>query len=152
MYELGIGVAFLCWVAGNVLWVAERFSTRGRNLRKLGMKLSLWGQIRPMTASDVNRPLLLRLILIALWSFFGLVLTLFSWGYVIAYVGGIAWQWSKRNGAPQEVREFNWRMRNTDMSFDDIIRFSMRMRGIDEEQFEAVRRDTIEDMRSRGVL
>jgi len=151
MYETGFGLALLLWVVGNALWIAERLSLRNRNLRKLGLRLSLTGEVTPMNSYDANRAFWVRALKFCLFSFVGLLCTLTSWLYVAMYLGGMAWRWSKQAGAPAANKEFIWRLRNIDMSVDELIRQSMKVNGRPEEEFEVVRRDVLRDLEERGL-
>lgn len=152
MYETGVGVALLVWLASQVFGVVERMSIKARNLRRFGMKVSALGELQPITENDAKRHWAVRLLVHAGVALIGLLSTLLSWVYVAFYVGNLAWIWSKQVGAPAEVREFRWRLKNIDMSLDDLIRASMKAQGIAADRFEEVRSAHVEDMRARGLL
>ena len=80
----------------------------------------------------------------------GLPFVLLSWLYVALFVGTAAYNRIKDSGAPQAVRESRWKMKNVDMSFDQIVRELMKVSEQDPATFEKVRDDIAQEMADRG--
>lgn len=121
MYESGLLIAFLHWCVSTVWIVIVLNSQMSRNLRKIGMRLS-WSTLLPvpLTQKDRRRGVLSSVALFSLFSIAKLFTVLFSWLYVAGVAAVMAYAWFKQHGRPQEIREFQWKLRNLDMSFDDI--------------------------------
>jgi hypothetical protein len=152
MYETGIGVAFLIWIFGGALLIASVNSRFERNLHKIGQRLS-WLTLtpKPREPNDVNRPTWRscgRFLFIVGLS---LPLILLSWLYVLIWLCPLVYSKWQDMGAPASVREARWRMRNTDMTFDQIIRALMRAAEIDDAQYESYKGDLIRGVEERGV-
>jgi hypothetical protein len=127
MYDLGVLVAFCFWSLGLVMILVKVNSQAERNLRKVGLRHS-WINFEPKTMSPEHykhRPLASvgKFVLIAALGIPGILM---SWLYVALSMGMIAYSWSKDRGAPQEVREFRWRLKNQNLSFDDLAEWLHR--------------------------
>ncbi|UGQ44952.1 hypothetical protein [Massilia endophytica] len=139
MYETGLGVAFLVWLCNLILLLTKINSQAERNLRKIGMRHSWLTQTpKQRTASDAKRGILGTVGKFALIQSVALVSVILSWGYVLWAIGAILYAHAKDYGAPQEVKEFRWRMRNLDLPLDEIIRGMLKISGaevsIDDER------------------
>ena len=122
MYEIGCGVAFFIWLGSLVMLLISINSQLERNLNKVGCRLS-WLSLRPkpMDNNHHQRGFLRnagKFLFIALWGFISIW---FSWLYVAINIGSFAYFHLKDAGAPQSVKEFRWRMRNIDLTFDEIV-------------------------------
>jgi len=121
MYEIGCSLAFLIW-AGSLVWVVISLNSQmERNLNKAGFRLS-WLTLRPkqMGNNHYKRSTFMKVgkfILIATPGFVGIF---FSWLYVAFFIVEILYSRFKDAGAPQEIREFRWRMRNENLTFDEV--------------------------------
>lgn len=152
MYESGVLLAFLMWIFGAINSIISINSRMERNLNKIGMRRS-WmdGSIKPMSIKDLERSTfacVARFLL--LWGL-SLPFIALSWLQVAFAIGLVIYRKNKDSGAPQSVREFRWRLRNMDMSFDQIItdmHKSIQPSPIDLDEF---RRATIQEMRDRGL-
>jgi hypothetical protein len=123
MYEIGLVVALLGWV-WNLAWLAVMLnSTLERNLRRVGMCLS-WATLRPkeMTAKDRQRSRLGACLKYLVIAIAGLPFILLSWGFVAWQVGIYLYRRQKDAGRPAAAREFDWKLRNIDMSFDQLAK------------------------------
>ena len=58
----------------------------------------------------------------------------------------------KDSGAPQVVREFRWKMRNADLTFDQMMKELMKVSDEDPATFDTFRENYVRDMRARGLL
>lgn len=119
MYELGLLVAFLLWVYNSVMVVVNANSLLSRNLAKVGMRLSWW-TAQPVPIGD-NASTGWRVFSALLLVVSGLIGILFSWVSVAGSIGMILYQRSKGSGMPQAVKELRWKLRNIDMTRDQIL-------------------------------
>lgn len=154
MYELGIAIAFLVWLCGAINLIVSLNSKLEKNLNKIGRRQS-WLTLQPtaMEPSDVNRPLWRSALKFVLIYGTALPFTLLSWLYVLAVVGPVVYRWHRDRGAPDAVREMRWKMRNLDMSTDDVIKCMLDAAGA-ADQFEASRQEvsnTLDMLHGRPV-
>lgn len=146
MYEIGLLIAFLMWAWTLVMIPVRSLSQTERNLRKIGMRHSwLTGTPKPMSSGDFEPRLLNRLLKLGTLLLLGAPWVLLSWAYV-AFVGcSTVYLYMKDRGAPQEIREFRWRMRNLELSFDEMVA-GIHMINKDGRSFEDVRQSIVEMM------
>ena len=52
-------------------------------------------------------------------------------------------------GAPQSIKEFRWRLRNIDLTFDELIKGLMVLEGQDLSDFDKVKSDYKEYLHNR---
>ncbi|MDP1924425.1 MAG: hypothetical protein Q8K57_06535 [Thiobacillus sp.] len=150
-YESGLGIAFMLWLAGIVItlvWINSRFE---QNLNKIGQRLG-WLTLNPkaMDAEEMKRSTFRKILKFLFIVGIGLPGVLLSWLYVAWFVGSVVYKRTKDAGAPQAVRELRWKMKNTDMSFDQIVREMMKVSEEDPATFEKVRNDLVQEMTDRG--
>ena len=151
-YETGLGIAALFWIYSLITLLIAVNSCQERNLRKVGQRLSwLTRRPKPMDAEDLTRPMWKKVGKFLLLAAISLPFVLLSWLQVLVIVGTILYEKSKDSGAPAAVREFRWKMRNIDMSFDDIVRESLKVTGTPAEQFEEQRAATIAELVAKGL-
>ncbi|MET3433556.1 hypothetical protein ABIC71_003058 [Herbaspirillum seropedicae] len=151
-YETGVGVAFLAWVFITVSAVVSLNSRMQRNLRKVGMRLS-WLTMTPKPIAQDEAcysATKVGLKFILLYGT-GLPFVLGSWLYVLYVASLLIYRKNKDFGAPQSVREFRWKLRNTDMSFDQIVKEMVKTNDLPPEDFEKVKSELIFDMQQRGL-
>ena len=104
-----------------------------------------------MEASDQSRPFWKSFGKFLLIAAIGLPFVLLSWVQVFLYIGMAIYRKSKDAGAPQSVKEFRWRMRNVDMTFDEIIKELLKLNGKDLSEFDATKAAVIQEMREAGL-
>jgi len=151
-YETGVGVAFLAWTFFTVSAIVNLNSRMQRNRRKVGMRLSwLTMTPQPIDADEAQHSAFRKLLKFLLIYGTGLPFVLTSWLYVIYVLGVFLYRKNKDSGAPQGIREFRWKLRNTDMSFDQIVKEMIKAQDLPAEDFEKVRAELIEDMLQRGL-
>lgn len=150
-YESGLGIAFMLWLAGIVIILVSINSRYEKNLNKIGQRLS-WLSLTPkaMDAEELERSMFRKIFKFLFIAGIGLPVVLLSWLYVAWFVGTNVYRRAKDAGAPQAVRELRWKMRNTDMSFDQILREMMKASEEDPATFEKVRNDLVQEMMDRG--
>lgn len=151
-YETGIGIAFLLWLYGTVTSLLAINSQLERNLNKIGQRLSwLTLKPKPLTASDQSRGTLQSVFRFLILSLIGLASVLLSWLYVAWFLGAMVYMKSKDAGAPQAIKEYRWKLRNMDLSLDQLVREGMKVTGQDESAFEQVKADLLRAMRDEGL-
>lgn len=121
MYETGVGLAFLLWCVAQVRLLVAVNSQLERNLRKVGMRHS-WLTLTARASSKDDWPVSFggKALKFALLAAVGLMGVLFSWLSVIAFVCQFLYARAKDSGAPEEVRELRWRLRNQEMTKEQI--------------------------------
>lgn len=151
MYETGLGIAFLLWAANMVNLLVTINSQMERNLNKIGMRSS-WtgGNQRPIDAAYRDRPWLLHALKFVFFAAISLPFVLASWLYVAWVVGSYLYQHHKDAGAPQGIKEYRWKLKNRDMTFDQIIREGMKAAELDLETFDEAKEEVLHEMRARG--
>lgn len=152
-YENGVILSALLYVYYLLNLLVSINSQLERNLNKVGERLGwLTLTIKPMRESDVKRTTVGsvgKFIFIVIWQ--GIFIFL-SWVNVFIYIATVAYRISKDSGAPKEVKEFRWKLRNRDMTFDEIISETMKVKGIDESKFEEVKEEMVTGLRDMGLL
>jgi hypothetical protein len=123
-----------------------------RNLNRIGQRLS-WLTLTPKaiepgeSSHSLTRKILRFLLIFGL----GLPFVLASWLYVALVVGTVIYRKSKDAGAPQAVREFRWKLKNTEMTFDQLIKELMKASDQDPTSFETVKAEILHDLNDRGI-
>ena len=150
MYELGVGAAFCIWI-GSLVWLVVSLNSQlERNFNKVGLRLS-WLTLSPKPMSNnyrqrsFARKLSKSLIIFSL----GFVGVLFSWLSVVFFIGSFIYSHLKDAGAPQEIKEFRWRMRNMDLTFDDVAQGLALVSG-GKTSVEHLKRQLWDQMVERG--
>ena len=151
-YETGLLFAFLTWVYGLVSVFVQINGQMNRNFQKIGMRLS-WLSYKPkaMTREDQNAPIWKSVLKFLLIAAIGIPFIFLSWLQVVIYVGTQLYRWSKDRGVPQAVREYRWKLKNLDMSMDQVIKELMTVEGMDPERFDEFKAEIVTDMKSRGL-
>lgn len=75
-----------------------------------------------------------------------------SWLYVFLVVVTAIYNFSKAIGKPQALKEFQWRLKNVDMTFDQIVKEMLKSTDEDPASFEQAREDLLQELQGRGVL
>ena len=151
-YEFGLVVALLLWLYYAVMLIVSINSQFERNLNRIGQRLS-WSSMRPqpMDADDLNRSLGAKVFRYLLIVGFALPFVLTSWLYVLFYLATLIYLKAKDAGAPQLVKEYRWKLRNLDLSFDQLVKETMKVNGDSTEKFEEIRAYMESELRERGV-
>lgn len=152
-YENGLIVSFLfyCYYIFNLLMTIN--SIAEKNLNKVGERYS-WLTIRPklMSASDFDRSFYktcTKFLLIVIWQ--GLFVFL-SWLNVLINIGYMIYRYSQDSGTPQNVKQFRWKIKNFEMTFDELVVEVMKIKEIPIEEFDSVKAELTEfvDQRRRS--
>lgn len=152
-YEGGVAAAFLVWLYGVTNLIVTINSQLERNLRKIGKRTSwLSMTVTDMEAEDLKRSMASKIGRFMLVISLGFVSILLSWVSVMYFIGSIIYRLSKDAGAPQAVREIRWKMKNLDLSFDQIANELLKAEGHDPSRFEELRNQMRTELRERGVI
>ena len=149
-YENGLIFSFLfyCYYIFNLLMSIN--SIAEKNLNKVGERIS-WLSLKPkwMTSSDFNRPFYktaLKFIWVLIWQ--GLFIFL-SWLNVFINIGYMIYRYSQDSGAPQSVKDFRWKIKNYEMTFDELVLEVMKLKEIPSEEFDLVKSELLEFVEQR---
>jgi ABC-type phosphate/phosphonate transport system permease subunit len=151
-YERGVAVALLLNIFSLTMLIAELNSIRSRNLRKIAMRIS-WFTLtaQPMKPDDfkpkISRIIGKSLLLVSM----SIVSVLLSWLTVLYYALNFAWQLHKKSGAPESLKDFSWKLRNVDLSQEQVILGLAKVSELDPEQIQDLR-GQIEERLKAGYL
>lgn len=149
-YETGVLLAFLLWLWSVISAIVSINSQMERNLNKIGQRLSwLTMTPKPVAPEEANRSWLKKVLKFLLLHGIGLPFILTSWLYVVYGVGMLLYRKSKDAGAPQAVREFRWKLRNTEMTFDQIVKEMMKASDQDPADFEKIKTEILQELEVR---
>lgn len=121
-YENGLALAFMLWLASTVTAVVLINSRLERNLNKIGQRLSWFALVpKSMDAEEMQHSMFRKIFKFLFIVAIALPFVLLSWLYVVLFIGSFIYRRTKDAGAPQAVRDFRWKLRNVDMSFDEVV-------------------------------
>lgn len=146
-YENGLILAFLIWIIGIVANIIQSNSMMQRNLKKIGKRIGFWG----ITDIDYSKqsPWYKGFKFFFIYILLPIPFLFLSW----LYVGMVGLQYlynlKKDMGAPQSIKEFRWRLRNIDLTFDELIKGLMVLEGQDLSDFDKVKSDYKEYLHNR---
>lgn len=146
-YENGLLLAFFIWVFGVIRVVILSNSRAQKNLKLIGKRMSY--NLGVIVDYDYKKEPVYWVVLkfIFLHVLLSLPFVFLSWVYVIYVLGIYSYVFLKDIGAPQSIKEFRWKLRNTDMTFDQIIKEVMKISDQNPEDFEKVRDEIKEEVR-----
>lgn len=151
-YESGILVALLFWIfyAGSILVSIN--SQVERNLNKIGQRLS-WISLTPklMTIDDMNHSVAFKIMKYLLVIGIAFPFIFLSWVYVIVTIVLIIYKFFKDFGAPQSIREFRWKLKNSNLTFEQLMKELMKVSEVDESKYEEFTNEVISNLQERGL-
>lgn len=146
MYETGVVIAFFFWLISHSMLIGQLNSIYAYNLGLIGLKQSVWsGEPFPVNFNEDDH-FWRRVAGFILSALIGLILVATSWIYVAAYIIPIFYKYLKGRGAPPEVRQFSWSLRNLRMSREQVIEAFL---GTPHGQL-LTRERLLNDLRERG--
>lgn len=150
-YESGIFIAFLLWLYGVIRIILLANSKTQKNLKIIGKRMSY--NLGVIEDYDYKKePSTWNVVKFLLFHvFLPLPFILLSWINVVYVVGSYIYVFLKDTGAPQSVKEFRWKLRNVDMSLDQIIKESMKISDQSPDDFEKIKKEILENIQSRKV-
>lgn len=151
-YEAGIFFAFLLWLFNAIMIVVSVNSRLEHNLNRIGQRLS-WFTLtpKPMDPEDLSRSTVSKVLRYLLIVGISLPFVLFSWLNVALAIATIIYRRAKDSGAPQAVREFRWKMKNADLTFDQLVKEMMKISEDDPSKFEEFRTTIVNELEERGL-
>lgn len=151
-YENGLFVSFLfyCYYIFNLLMSIN--SVAEKNLNKVGERYS-WLSLKPklMRASDFDRPFYksaIKFFFVVIWQ--GIFVFL-SWLNVFINIGYMIYRYSQDSGAPQSVKDFRWKIKNSEMTFDELVLEVMKLKEIPIEEFDMTKAELLEFVEQRRL-
>jgi len=144
-YENGLIAALLIWIAIIILNIAKSNSQMQKNLNKIGKRIGFWGVVdidysKQSFLYKSAKFILIHVILPIPFLFL-------SWLYVALVAAQYIYTLREDVGAPQLVKEFRWKLRNMDLSFDELIKETMIAKGQDLRDFDKVKAEYQEYLR-----
>jgi len=123
-----------------------------KNLNKVGERYS-WLTLKPklMSTSDFGRPLYksaIKFFIILIWQ--GIFVFL-SWLNVFINIGYIIYRFSQDSGAPQSVKDFRWKIKNYEMTFDELVLEVMKLKEIPAEEFDMAKAELFDFVEQRRL-
>lgn len=151
-YETGLFLAVLLWLYNALMIVVSVNSRLERNLNRMGQRLS-WLTLtpKPMDPDDLSRSTLSKVLKYLFIVGVGLPFVFLSWLYVALAVGNILYRRAKDSGAPQVIREFRWKMKNADLTFDQLVKELMKVSEEDLSKFEEFRAKIVSELQEQGL-
>lgn len=152
MYESGVIVALLIWAWQSVNLLILVNSRMERNLNRVGQRFS-WIHLQPknMNRPEKGGPLYISAAKYIFIVLFQLMFVALSWLQVFAFAVMVAHRITKDAGAPPEVKELRWKLRNQEMSFEQIVQAGMKATGQPPERLEQAKQELADNMRERGL-
>ncbi len=151
-YENGLFVSFLFYCYYLYTLFETINSLTEKNLNKVGERHS-WITLKTknMDKSDFDRPFLKSLgkfILVALCH--GIFVFL-SWINVAINLFALFNRLNADKGVPENVKEFRWKLRNQDLTFDELIVEVIKLKGLSMDDFEDVKAELTQFVNDRRV-
>lgn len=144
-YEGGLLIALILWFFSVVRSIIIINSQMEKNLATIGKRSSfLGGMIDIDYRKSSKKRTVIKFLIIHMLGF---VFIIFSWIYVFFALGTYVYIFYKDIGAPVAVKEFRWKLKNLDMTLDEIIRELMIVSGQDLSNFENVKADIVNDLK-----
>lgn len=150
-YEGGVAIAFCLWVFSSASMLVSINSRLERNLNRIGQRLS-WVTLRPKPIeADESASVIRKILKFSLIVGMSAPFLLLSWVYVAFWVGSQGYRLIQDRGAPSAVREFRWKLRNMDLSFDQLVRELMKITDEDPNSFESYKSKVVAELTERGL-
>ncbi|HWT40995.1 MAG TPA: hypothetical protein VN081_07080 [Dongiaceae bacterium] len=152
MYETGIYLALLLWAWHGLMLITLVNSQMQRNLNRIGQRIG-WLTLAPKPMDAGDKPGLTggKIFKFLLIVIFGFPFIFLSWAYIAYIAAVILYGRSKNYGEPVAIKEFRWKMKNVDMTFDQIVKELMKVNDESDENFHQFRENLIRDLEERGI-
>lgn len=142
MYEIGVILAFVLYMYQLTMVIYRKNSKLNYNLNKIGYRIGWLGNTKPLAQQTSGFMVLVKVLV---WIF-GLIFIVFSWVYVLLIGGWLLYQVYNALSAPPEIKKFQWKAKNLDMSFDEILKEYMIVQGVDLAEFEQFKQDYLAEL------
>lgn len=154
MYETGLLIALAIWVF-KIVWAFQHLNSNvNKNLNQIGQRVS-WLDFRPkpITKEYLKEGMLYKIIkFLVIWVIIPFLFTLTSWLYVVYSVGLFLYKRNVDSGKPNEVKELQWRMRNQNLSFDQVVEIMVRANNMDETKIDEYKEAIRREMKNREIV
>lgn len=154
MYETGLFIALAIWVF-KIVWAFQHLNSNvNSNLNQIGQRVS-WVDFKPkpITKEYLKEGITYKIIkFLAIWVITPFLFALTSWLYVIYSVGLFLYKRSVDSGKPIEVKELQWRMRNQNLSFDQVVEIMVKANKMDEAKLDEYKEAIRNEMRNNGLI
>lgn len=120
-------------------------STLERNLNKIGFRLS-YATLTPKPNYKSSNKLYKKALKFLIVQGLGLASIALSWLYVAYVVIMFSYNVLKKLEVPETLKLYSWKMKNVNMSFDEIVRASMKGNEIPEEQYQEYKNKILDEM------
>lgn len=104
-----------------------------------------------MDSDDLSRSTVSKILRYLLIVGISLPFVLLGWLNVALAIATIIYRRAKDSGAPQAVREFRWKMKNADLTFDQLVKEMMKISEDDSSKFEEFRTTIVNELEERGL-
>lgn len=154
MYIAGVVVALALWIAKVVFVFVQLNSVQQRNLNKIGKRLSwLTLTAKPLKKSDIDASITLKVFkFFIIWLVIPFFLIFTSWVYVFFFLAGVIYSFYRNIGKPQAVKEFQWKLKNMDLSFDQIIDGFSQIAELSPEDTTEAKKHIRDQMKRDGLI
>lgn len=122
-YDWGVWISFLHWLFESVFLILLINSRLEKNLNKVSQRLSwLSNYPKPIESIDQIHPPKYKMIFKYVFlRLFNLCFIFLSWFYLFYLFVNTIFNRYKRDGEPEVMKTFRWRMRNQDLTYDQIL-------------------------------
>ena len=122
-YNWGVWISFLHWLFESVFLILLINSRLEKNLNKVSQRLSwLSNYPKPIESIDQIHPPKYKMIFKYVFlRLFNLCFIFLSWFYLFYLFVNTIFNRYKRDGEPEVMKTFRWRMRNQDLTYDQIL-------------------------------
>lgn len=131
-------------------------STAEKNLNKLGERYS-WLTLKPMSMSKSKSKSKSNFDMsfygkVGKFLFIAIVQGLFiflSWLNVLFFICKAIYIVSKDYGAPKEIKDFRWKLKNQNLTFDELILELIKIKGLNKDDFEKIKAEMADFVKQR---
>jgi len=145
-YDDGVAVALTLWIFSLIRLVVMINSQMEKNLNKIGLRLSWLTLTSKPAHMGTRRPIWKNTLKFLFILVLGAPFIFLSWAYVVFVMVLAYFVWEKNSGKPDVIKEFQWKMKNMDLPFDEVIKATMKVSNTDPSNFEEVREATLREM------
>lgn len=154
MYIVGVVVALAIWIVKVVFAFVQLNSIKQRNLNKIGQRLS-WITLsaKPLKKGDLDAGLAYKLLKFSIiWLVVPFFLIFTSWVYVLVSLVGVLYVLYRNIGKPATIKEFQWRLSNMDLSFDQIVEGLVQSSGTNILNIDDAKDQIRKNMKDEGLI
>lgn len=149
MYESRVFVALVIAFIRFIFAFLTINSIISSNYALIGMRLSyLTLSPKQLTKAFQNQNLILKILKFStIWIIIPLILIFLSWLYVVYLLAIHLYHFSQFWGMPNDVKEFKWKIRNLELSFDQMAELTYIYSKPKDTTFEEFKSSIVENMK-----